>query len=162
MSKRKTEKKEAKIGRPSKYSDELADKICNTIATTTWGLHKICSKEGMPCVASVFNWLDNPENKSFLDKYTRARQVQAELLADEIIDISDDGTKDMDEDPVSGKKKLDWEHIQRAKLRVDARKWKASKLYPKQYGEKLDITTKDQPITSKSVITLPDGSVLEI
>ena len=149
------------MARPTDYSEELIDKICERIATSTHGLHKICSQEGMPCVATVFNWLGKEEYKSFLDKYARARTIQAELLADEIIDISDDGKNDTQ--IIDGQLRVDHDHIQRSKLRVDARKWKASKLYPKQYGEKVDVTSDGKPLNSKTTgITLPDGTIIEI
>lgn len=129
-------------GRPSKYTNEIADKICDKIATTSNGLHVICKDESMPCVATVFNWLNDKSKAYFLDKYARARELQAELLADEIIEIADDTSNDTltsDE----GKEYANSEWINRSRLRVDARKWKASKLAPKKYGDKLDISSED-------------------
>lgn len=84
----------------------------------------------MPSKATVFRWLAN--DKIFQDQYIRAREAQADTLADEIIDIADDGANDyMGED-----EKYNGDAVARSKLRVDARKWIASKLKPKVYGEK--------------------------
>jgi hypothetical protein len=83
--------------------------------------------------------------------YARAREAQAELYASEIIDISDDATQDelfTDE----GKRVCNAEFVMRSKLRVDARKWVASKLLPKKYGDKVT-----QEITGKDGKDLPAG-----
>lgn len=95
------------------------------------------------------NWLAKGAAKtkpyeSFLAQYAIAREAQAELYADEIIDISDDSTQD-DLFNDEGKRVLNAEWVARSKLRVDARKWIASKLLPKKYGEKIqqELSTKD-------------------
>lgn len=72
-----------------------------------------------------------------MDKYTRAREDQADTLADEILDIADEKIDDfiIDEE---GNKRPNPDTVQRSKLRVEARKWIAAKLKPKKYGEKID------------------------
>lgn len=145
MAKKKNEQfKPAKVGRHSKYTNEIAEEICHLISTTSRGLVSICSGEDMPSTVTVYSWLNNPEHKEFLNNYTRAREAQADLLADEIIAIADDGSKDTkiryDAHGVPYKGE-DTEWTSRSRLRVDARKWKASKLAPKKYGDKLDVTT---------------------
>lgn len=141
-------------GRPSKYSQEIADKICEQISTTSKGLKAICEANGMPCVATVYNWLNDKEHKDFLDRYARAREEQADLLADEIISIADDGSNDnITVSTKNGSYDIEnKEWTSRSKLRVEARKWKASKLAPKKYGEKQQVDIKD--ITEQPL--LPD------
>src|SRR5690606_532057 len=78
-------------GRPSDYSEALVDAICERIANGE-SLRSICSDDDMPSKTSVFNWL--AKHPEFLTKYARAREVQAEALADEMIDIADNGTND--------------------------------------------------------------------
>lgn len=81
----------------------------------------------------------------FAAQYARAREIQADTLVEEIIDISDDGTNDwMDRQSSSEKGAevsngwlLNGEHVARSRLRVDSRKWFASKVLPKRYGDKL-------------------------
>ena len=114
---RKRPEDKKRTGRPSAYSEEVADLICERLACGE-SLKRICSDEGMPAQSSVFKWLG--ENPSFSEKYVRAREAQAEALADEIVDIADGGSADP----------------QRDRLRVEARKWIASKLKPKKYGDK--------------------------
>ncbi len=79
------------------------------------------------------------EHRDFLEQYTRAREMQADTLFDEALEIADETSDDWitTED---GKKVLDHEHVQRSRLRVDTRKWAAGKLAPKRYGDKIQHT----------------------
>lgn len=130
-------------GRPSKFTQELADEICERISEGE-SLRRICLSEHMPERRTVFSWLMKPEFEGFQHQYTRARELQAENFADEMNDIADDGSNDYmenvdDQGAVIGYK-LNGEHIQRSKLRIDTRKWIASKLKPKKYGDKLELS----------------------
>ncbi len=84
-------------------------------------LRKISEVEGMPKPSTICLWLS--ESKELAEQYARARDIQADRFADEIIDISDTET-----DP------------QVARVRIDARKWHASKTAPKKYGDKIEHT----------------------
>lgn len=128
-------------GRPSKYTPELADRICSQLASGD-SLRTVCKDDSMPCVASVFNWLRTyPE---FLAQYTRAKEEAADAFVEEMLDISDDGRNDWmeklgkDGEPIGWQ--LNGEHVNRSRLRVDTRKWIASKLKPKKYGDKVALT----------------------
>jgi hypothetical protein len=111
-------------GRPSSYTDKIGDDICERLANGE-SLRQICLTPNYPRQATVFRWLAS--NEKFREQYVRAREVQADVLADEIIDIADgkraayEGTEP---------------DVQRDRLAVDARKWAASKLKPKVYGDK--------------------------
>lgn len=116
-------------------------------------LRDICGKSGMPDKSTVFRWL--AINEKFRDQYARAREIQQEHHAEELLDIADDGRNDWmasnDEENLGYK--LNGEHIQRSRLRVDARKWLMSKLAPKRYGDKTQITGEDgQPIAISHVV----------
>jgi hypothetical protein len=126
-------------GRPSDFSEKLADLICERIADGA-SLRSICAADGMPNKATVFRWL--AAHKGFADQYGRAREEQAETLADEIVQIADDGSNDTYLDR-TGKERVNTDVISRSKLRVDARKWVASKLKPKKYGDRqvIDVNT---------------------
>jgi hypothetical protein len=129
-----------KVGRPPIYDQEVADKICEQIACTSKSLRTICAEQGMPSVGTVLKWLR--ENSEFLAQYTRAKEEQADFLIEEMIDISDDGSNDL---MTITKGDISYEQenkevTSRSKLRVETRKWIASKLKPKKYGEKLDVT----------------------
>lgn len=121
------------------FTQEQADIICNRIADGE-SLRAICASEGMPDKATVFRWL--AANEAFRDQYARAREVQADTLFDDILEIADDARNDWME--ANGKDDAGWrsngEHINRSRLRLEARKWMASKLLPKVYGDKLDLS----------------------
>lgn len=127
-------------GRPPVYSQDTADRLCEMIATSSKSLRTICKEEGMPSVGTVLKWLKENTN-GFLAQYTRAKEEQADLLVEEMIDISDDGSNDF-MTIVKGDISYEVENKEwtsRSKLRVETRKWIASKLKPKKYGEKLDL-----------------------
>ena len=114
------------MGRPTKFTQELADKICETISTSSKGLRTICSENDIT-TPTLLKWLS--ENEQFSIQYARAKQMQADLLIDEIISISDHSEED--HTPFTG-----GNVVNRDRLKVDTRKWLASKLYPKRYGDK--------------------------
>lgn len=138
------------VGRPSTYSPEVADSICRQLMEGV-SLKYICSADDMPAMSTVFLWIQ--KHAEFSDKYTRAREIQAEVMADELNDIADDGSNDwMDRELKNGEtiRVPDHEHINRSRLRVDTRKWIAARLLPKKYGDKVsaEVSGKDGgPIT---------------
>lgn len=91
----------------------------------------------MPRQATVFRWLDS--NEAFREQYTHARVKQADFYADQIIEIADETSNDTEITEHGEKPNSEW--IARSRLRVDARKWVMSKLAPKKYGDKIDVTT---------------------
>lgn len=124
----------------------MADTICGRLAEGET-LRGICRDDAMPDQTTVFRWLRTDED--FRKQYALAREAQADAWADEIIDIADDGTNDF----IGGRNvrlngvyaptedktdpRVNAEHIQRSKLRVDARKWLMAKAAPKKYGDKI-------------------------
>ncbi|MDP4545850.1 hypothetical protein Q8P09_12270 [Psychrobacter faecalis] len=124
-----------KGGRPTIYSEGLAQVICESLMVGM-SLRKICELDGMPAISTVMQWLASGKD-GFMEQYAHARQVQAEYLLDELIDIADDSADDYE--IVNGEERLNQEHIQRAKLRIDTRKWNIEKLAPKRYGVKQQI-----------------------
>lgn len=133
------------LGRPTIFSQELADEICERLADGE-SLKAICAAPEMPNRSTVFRWLAS--NKDFCDQYARAREAQADVLADEIISIADDGRNDTYKDD-EGNVRTDHDVVARSRLRVDARKWMAGKLRPKVYGERTNLAVSD-----------PDGNKL--
>jgi hypothetical protein len=124
-----------KRGRPSHYSAEIADTICNRLAGGE-SLRAICADAGMPDRATVSRWLARYEE--FRDQYGSAREWQAECLADEILEIARDSSGDYVEKHLpDGKVVLvvDHENIARARLRINALKWIAARMAPRKYGK---------------------------
>lgn len=127
-------------GRPEIYTQEIADRICAEIASSTKSLRTICNADGMPSVMTVLRWL-REDKDGFCAQYTRAKEEQADFMTEEMIEIADDGTNDY-MTIVKGDMEYNIENKEvtsRSKLRVETRKWAASKLKPKKYGDKLDI-----------------------
>ncbi len=138
MTKKKPAPKKAKKGRPSLYTEALAAKICARLAEGET-LRSICRDEAMPDKATVLRWLADEAKADFRDQYAHARDMQADALFDEALEIADDASGDWTVDK-DGKKVLDHEHIQRSRFRVDTRKWAAGKMAPKRYGDKIQHT----------------------
>lgn len=124
-----------KAERPARYSQELADRVCVEISTSNKSLKTICAMEGMPTVRTVLHWQNT--NEQFLAQYRRAKEEQADYLAEEIIEIADDSSHDTKEGRTGAMENREW--LNRSKLRVETRKWVASKLRPKKYGDKIDV-----------------------
>lgn len=122
-------------GRPTDYTQEKAHIICSRLIDGE-SLRKICKADDMPNKCTVFVWLR--DNKEFQDQYACARREQADGIFDDMLDIADDSANDYmtGED---GHERVNQEAIQRARLRIDARKWVLGKMQPKKYGEKIDI-----------------------
>ncbi|MDR5772092.1 MULTISPECIES: terminase small subunit protein [unclassified Caballeronia] len=120
----------------STYTPDLAAEICKRIALGD-SLRTICDLDSMPDQTTVYRWLR--EREDFRQQYARAREDQAEHYLDEIITISDDSSRDTIHGEDRDMPNSEW--IARSRLRVDARKWAMSKLAPKKYGDKLDLTS---------------------
>ena len=142
-------------GRPTTFSDEIASEICARLAEGN-SLRSICRADDMPGLSTVFQWLK--AQAGFAEQYARAREAQADALFDEILEIADDATNDwMERNGDDGVAySLNGEHVQRSRIRIDARKWMAGKLRPKVYGEKQahDHTSSDGSMTPKPSVDL--------
>jgi hypothetical protein len=119
-----------------RHTPEVAAEICRRIAEGE-SLRSVCSDEHMPTTSTVALWVVE-DREGFSDKYARARQAQATLLADELFDIADDGRNDTYIGR-EGAEVTDHEVIQRSRLRVDTRKWYLSKVLPKVYGDAVKL-----------------------
>jgi hypothetical protein len=140
-----------KGGRPSSYSDVLAEAICAEIANGKC-LREICRGDGMPGMTSIFRWL--AQHEEFRAMYAAAREAQADYLAEELLEIADDATNDwMQRRREDGTiaTVLNGEHVQRSRLRIDTRKFLLAKLQPKRYGA--HVTT---------ALTGPDGGAVRV
>jgi hypothetical protein len=151
------------MARPSIFTPELGDKICEQIALGK-SMRTICESDAMPAISTVFSWFRT--NQPFLEQYARAKKESTSAHEDYLLDIADDGRNDFMEDNYNKGKtpgyQLNGENIQRSKLRVDTRKWLMSKLEPKKYGDKLDVTSDGkalpQPIYGGLSVKDKDGA----
>jgi hypothetical protein len=107
------------VTRATVYTPQIAEEICERIMMGE-SLRAICRDDHMPHMATICRWLAS-DREEFREAYYHARRVQAELYADDIMAIADDLTGD----------------VQRDRLRVDSRKWIASKLLVGRYGDRV-------------------------
>jgi hypothetical protein len=112
------------------YTDALADEICDRLAEGE-PLNAICRSPGMPDQRAVRKWAR--ERTDFGPRYARARSIGYELLADEVIVIGDSPC-------VGPNGYVDNGAVQRARLMSDNRKWLLSKVLPRVYGDKVEIS----------------------
>ncbi len=144
------------MGGITTYTAEMAGRICERL---TYGesLREICRGPEMPAASTVFKWLS--EQEDFSEQYAKAKEAGIVALAEDILDIADNGTNDWIERNGDEKDKESYQYngeaIQRSKLRVDARKWILSKLAPKKYGDRvqtdLTVTKKVEHMTDEEL-----------
>jgi hypothetical protein len=135
------------------FDQAKADRICERLSRGE-SLRKASDAEGV-APSSVLYWQrDHPE---FAEQYARARDIGYRLLADEIVEIADDGSNDTiktDKGEIT-----DHDVIARSRLRVDTRKWMLSKMLPKIYGDKIIHSgDPENPITNVTRVELVSGN----
>lgn len=130
-----------KVGRPTDYSPELSDLICERLAQGE-SMRSIARDDSMPAMSTLFKWLRI--HTEFAQQYAIAKEESADALVDDMLDIADNQVEQpliVDGLPMQVDGKLvmvkDAVSVNHARLRVDARKWAASKLKPKKYGDKV-------------------------
>lgn len=132
------------------FTQELFDSICQQIATSSTSTRNICKAHQIDPV-TFYRWLQKDED--LRNQYARAKEDQVEFLIDEMLEIADDGSNDL-MTIVKGDMEYEMENKEvtnRSKLRLDTRKFIASKLKPKKYGDKLDVTTAGEKIESNVI-----------
>lgn len=140
MTKKKRKKGTRGPGQPEVFTQKLADKICNRLAEGE-SLRKICRSKGIPTRQTIFAWLRDSEKKDFHIAYANARELWADYTFDESMEIAD-----MASDKIVGDDKSDGARVNAEKLRIETRKWFLSRMNPKKYGEKIDLTTAGKEI----------------
>lgn len=124
----------------STFTQEIFDKICERMADGE-SLRAICKTKGMPAKRTVLRWV--AADDTLAKQYAEAQLMRAEHYFDEIVEIADNGT-----DPA------------KTRVQVDARKWVLSRMNPKKYGDKMDLTAningKIESITRRVVDPVKD------
>ena len=142
----------AKLGRPTKYNKNLGRIICARLAAGE-SLRTICKDEDMPVQSTVHLWRLDETKKEFSEQYAIARASQAEVLFDQTLEIADETP-----DEIEGDDKSDNARVNANRLRVDTRKWYISKVLPKIYGDKLDLTSQGERLLT-GYEKLPDDEL---
>lgn len=132
-----------------KQIEDIFNEVCERIENKE-ALRTILKEDNMPSTQTFYRWIDSNEDKS--KQYARACQMRADAIFDEMIDIADDQEEDVI--TIGGKECTNHNVINRARLRIDTRKWMLSKLNPKKYGDKVDVTSDNEKMDT-TVIVLP-------
>lgn len=141
------------------YSKEQKETILNEIflliANDGLALRNILKRDNMPSVETFYKWINEDKEKAI--QYARATEIRADKIFDEILTISDSTEDDIIVDE-NGNPITNHNVINRDRLRIDSRKWVLSKMQPKKYGDKLDVTSDNERLSSKLevVITKPN------
>jgi hypothetical protein len=134
------------MARLEKYSEKqkqiILDKICNRIMQGE-RLNIICNEKEFPDRVTVYKWLGG--NKEFVNQYARAMEVRADVIFDKLVDIAEN--KGEDHTPFTG-----GNVVQRDRLRADIYKWMLSKMNPKKYSDKIDITSAGNSLGNKNTV----------
>lgn len=117
-------------------TDPLIDALCERVASGQ-SAKTICAQPGMPSESTLYRWLSESEQdgatdiyRRFRERYARAREAQADALAEEMLDVARAATE---------------KNAASKRLLVDVLKWRAGKLRPKVYGDKVDLNHGVQP-----------------
>jgi hypothetical protein len=125
----------------SAYSQLLADRILERICNGET-LRTICLTDGYPAASTVTSWYVHPDENlrpGFAADYERAERIGLELMAQDLLDISDDSGKDKVTRVFKGKRVtvIDQENINRDRLRVQTRQWFLERRLSKLYGDRV-------------------------
>lgn len=139
------------------YSEENIESIFEEILEyieSGKSLRSILLSSDMPSSRTFYKWID--EDKAKVKRYARATEIRAEAIFEDMLEIADDGTNDY---MTITKGDLDYnvedkEVTNRSRLRLDTRKWMLSKMQPKKYGDKLDVTSDGDALQSPKKIII--------
>jgi hypothetical protein len=146
-----------KTGRPSKYTPEIAQQMCDLLAEGV-PLREICRREGFPAWRTVYDWMVRDDaavaaggGAGLSASIARAREVGYDSLAEECLSIADDASNDwmerLDKDGNAVGWMLNGDHVQRSKLRIETRLKLLAKWDPKRFGDRVQLAgDADQPI----------------
>lgn len=136
--------------------EKIFTKICEEIETGRSLRSILKEDENMPSSSTFFIWLK--ENKEKSKRYELATDLRTDILFDEIIEIAyniEEGTTTKETE--RGLEITTGDMLGHRRLKIDALKWSLSKLNPKKYGDKLDMTTGGEKIPQVTIFQLPDN-----
>ncbi len=131
------------------YSEKQIEETFNSIIEDIeagYALRNVLKGSDKPSSQTFYNWLEDDKEKS--KRYTHACEVRAGVIFEDILDIADDQESDVYED-ADGNEQVNHNVINRARLRIDSRKWMLGKMNPSKYSDKIQVDTtefKEQPL----------------
>lgn len=121
------------MARPSKRSPQVEDEICRRLSEGET-LRAICRDEGMPSWQRIYEWVASDE--SFAGRIARARELGADAIAEETLDILDEPPERTNTEHGD---KVDSGYVAWQKNRAEQRLKLLAKWFPKKYGDKQEI-----------------------
>jgi hypothetical protein len=154
------------LGRPPSkpYDAEIAEEICIELMSSSVPLKDILASDArFPGLNTFYKWLYS--NADFEKLYAQAKELRADFLADEVLAISDadegDARLEYNAQGVPYAV-IDGKNVQRSRLMADSRKWLASKLNARRYGDQLDLTSKGEALAAPINAVAIDARVQSI
>lgn len=138
-------------GQPTIFNDKLAATICERLASGE-SLRAICRDPKMPAISTVLGWLFDHRSEQFIKDYTRAREINTDVVFEETMEMADKSGE-----VIVGDDRSDGARVSAAKLAVDTRKWFLSRMQPKKYGEKLDVTSAGKELKQPRPVAITYG-----
>jgi len=143
-----------KMGRPTKYTEELVAEICERVANGT-PLREICREEDKPSWVTFYNWLCVDNELSL--RFARSRELGTDAIAEDAIAILDTIPERID----GGR--MDSAYVQWQRNRVEYRLKLLAKWNPKRYGDKTILSgDKENPIQTESTVSVLDAALLNL
>lgn len=127
--------------------EELFQKVLDEIEKGE-PLGQTLSKPEMPSRTSFYGWLN--EFEGYSERYARACELRADAIFEEIIEIADDSTNDSLYTVKGEVQNTEW--VNRSRIKIDARKWVLSKMQPKKYGDKIDVTSGNEALALPAIV----------
>lgn len=123
------------MGRPLSFTSAVGEEICERLMQGR-SLRQICADPEMPDRTTVVRWLAREED--FAAKYARARDVYADVMEEDMAEI-EDRTLSGEIEPAA------------ARVVLTSKQWRAAKLAPKKYGDRLDLNHSGQVKVAKEL-----------
>lgn len=130
------------MGRPTIFTQELADEICQKIKHGVRGVQWLSDNNPhWPDRSTIFRWMD--KHPEFCAQYEKAKAAQADCMFDSMIDVSFNDQKDhkvIVDDKGNERTVVVSEAVNRSRLKVDTLKYCAARLAPKKYSERATVS----------------------
>lgn len=131
-------------GKPAKYSQELANEICETITTSELGLAHLCeANPHWPERSKIFKWI--AKYPDFGHNYRKAKEQQTHICFEYMHELMNEPHIIID--PETGQHKVDSSLL---RLKLDHYKWHVAKLKPKDYGDTKQLEVSNSELADDS------------
>ena len=147
-----------------KRKEKIFQRIIDELINDGKAIRDILQESWSPSPSTFFQWLEDDEAKT--KQYARAYKAKAEVLFDEMMHIAftpeiGEITKMIQRGNKKEMEKTRADMIAHRTLKVNTIKWALSKMEPKKYGDKVDITTDGEKVNTSIPLVMEDGRTYE-